>query len=70
VLGVTVVSDDSVGTTKTTVSEASNGITAYGIQIRFRSGDPTPAPTTDDSVSVLCFARERLETDSPLRAFD
>ncbi|KAK4239273.1 hypothetical protein C8A03DRAFT_14330 [Achaetomium macrosporum] len=53
VLGVTVVSDGQVGTT-TVVSETSNAITAYGIQVRFRSGDPTPAPSTDDSgISII-----------------
>ncbi|KAK4155256.1 hypothetical protein C8A00DRAFT_31968 [Chaetomidium leptoderma] len=53
VLGVTVVTDGKVGTT-TVVSEASNGITAYGIQVRFKSGDPTPAPRADDfSFSVI-----------------
>ena len=51
VLGVTVVSDGKVGTS-TVVSETSNGITAYGIQVRFKSGDPTPAPRTDETVSA------------------
>ncbi len=52
VLGVTVVSDGKVGTS-TVVSETSNGITAYGIQVRFKSGDPTPAPRSDESVSAI-----------------
>ena len=52
VLGVTVVTDGKVGTS-TVVSETANGITAYGIQIRFKAGDPTPAPTTGDSVSPI-----------------
>ena len=52
VLGVTVVTDGKVGTS-TVVSETANGITAYGIQVRFRSGDPTPAPTTGGSVSPM-----------------
>jgi hypothetical protein len=52
VLGVTVVTDGKVGTT-TTVSETSNTITAYGIQVRFKSGDPTPVPVIDDPVSAL-----------------
>ena len=51
VLGVTVVSDGKVGTS-TVVSETSNGITAYGIQVRFKSGDPTPAPRADETVSA------------------
>ncbi len=52
VLGVTVVSDGKIGTS-TVVSETANGITAYGIQVRFKSGDPTPAPKSDDAVSQV-----------------
>ncbi|KAL2139561.1 hypothetical protein VTI28DRAFT_5042 [Corynascus sepedonium] len=53
VLGVTVVRDGEIGTS-TTVSETSNTITAYGIQVRFKSNDPTPVPVVEDSgLSVL-----------------
>ncbi|EAQ83874.1 hypothetical protein CHGG_10278 [Chaetomium globosum CBS 148.51] len=45
--GVTVVTDGEVGTT-TVVTEPSNTITAYGIQVRFKSTDPTPVPVIDD----------------------
>ncbi|KAL2135613.1 hypothetical protein VTI74DRAFT_7760 [Chaetomium olivicolor] len=47
VLGVTVVRGGKVGSA-TLVSETANTITAYGIQVRFKSGDPTPGPTTDN----------------------
>lgn len=50
--GVTVVTNGEVGTT-TTVTEPSNTITAYGIQVRFKSSDPTPVPAIDDPVSAL-----------------
>lgn len=50
--GVTVVTDGEVGTT-TVVTEPSNTITAYGIQVRFKSTDPTPVPVIDDPVSAL-----------------
>lgn len=50
--GVTVVTDGEVGTT-TTATEPSNTITAYGIQVRFKSSDPTPVPVIDDPVSAL-----------------
>ncbi|KAK4144118.1 uncharacterized protein C8A04DRAFT_11845 [Dichotomopilus funicola] len=47
VLGVTVVKDGTIDGT-TSVTETANAITAYGIQIRFRSSDPTPAPRIGD----------------------
>ncbi|KAL2179965.1 uncharacterized protein P884DRAFT_275548 [Thermothelomyces heterothallicus CBS 202.75] len=47
VLGVTVVKNGEVRTT-TVVSETSNAITAYGIQVRFKSNDPTPTSSDDD----------------------
>jgi hypothetical protein len=49
------VTDGKVGTTQTmvTVTDVPNGITAYGIQVRFKPGDPTPTPSPDDSVSGL-----------------
>ncbi|KAH6847970.1 hypothetical protein B0I37DRAFT_154932 [Chaetomium sp. MPI-CAGE-AT-0009] len=47
VLGVTVVRDGEIGTT-TVVTEPSNTITAHGIQVRFKSSDPTPVPKIDD----------------------
>lgn len=49
--GVAVVTDGTIDGT-TAVSETAGGVTAYGIQVRFRSGDPTPAPTTGDAVSA------------------
>jgi hypothetical protein len=59
VLGVTVVTDGKADTTQTTVTvtETPNGITAYGIQVRFKPGDPTPTPSPDDSVSALQFKK-------------
>ncbi|KAL2265591.1 hypothetical protein VTJ83DRAFT_6691 [Remersonia thermophila] len=45
VLAVTVVRDGTTQATPTAVSETAGGITAYGIQVRFQSGDPTPPPT-------------------------
>ncbi|KAL1842596.1 hypothetical protein VTJ49DRAFT_4776 [Mycothermus thermophilus] len=56
VLAVTVVRDGETHTTPTLVSETAGGITAYGIQVRFQSTDPTPTPTTqvdDDATSSL-----------------
>ncbi|KAK4120764.1 hypothetical protein N657DRAFT_692659 [Parathielavia appendiculata] len=47
VIGVTVVTDGKASTT-TVVSETSNTITAYGIQVRFKPGDPTPVPTINN----------------------
>ncbi|KAL2256360.1 hypothetical protein VTK26DRAFT_1785 [Humicola hyalothermophila] len=46
--GVTVLSDGVTGGT-TVATETAGGITAYGIQVRFRSGDPTPEPRTERS---------------------
>jgi len=63
VLGVTVVRDGEIGTS-TTVSETSNTITAYGIQVRFKYNDPTPVPVVEDSVSQSQL-NQRLLTDSP-----
>ncbi|KAL2016514.1 hypothetical protein VTK56DRAFT_3442 [Thermocarpiscus australiensis] len=50
--GVTVVTNGEVGST-TVASESAGGITAYGIQVRFRSGDPTVAPTTGDGIAII-----------------
>ncbi|KAL2149526.1 hypothetical protein VTH82DRAFT_8177 [Thermothelomyces myriococcoides] len=48
VMGVTVVKDGEVQTT-TVVSETSNAITAYGIQVRFKTSDPMPTSSDSDA---------------------
>ncbi|GAB1313092.1 hypothetical protein MFIFM68171_03302 [Madurella fahalii] len=52
--GVVLIADGTTAGTTTTY-EAAGGITAYAVRIRFRSGDPTPAPQFggSDTISVI-----------------
>ncbi|KAK3293327.1 uncharacterized protein B0H64DRAFT_210423 [Chaetomium fimeti] len=67
VLGVTVVADGEVGTT-TVVTEPSNTITAHGIQVRFKSTDPTPVPKIDDPGFLVISRTPPLTISSHLAA--
>lgn len=67
VMGVTVVKDGEVQTT-TVVSETSNAITAYGIQVRFKTSDPMPTSSDSDAVRPPELKRGSNLTDAPLKA--